>query len=254
MSLAAQGAYRNLLDAAWERGGSLPNTPDVLWRYALAQSAVDFAAVSDAVLAMFTLSEDGKFLLNDTLQGEWEDASEKMERISSIRSEAGKRGAMAKWQNDGKQMANDGTGQDRTVQETPMPDAGAPAMSQLRGLVKTVFDYYLAKTGRNPKQYEFTDKRRDKGVSRLKEFQKQCDGDIEKAGAMMRRAVDGICADPWDDRVRFREWDKHLFGSQESAEKWRNAPLRRINGKLAPLPVSNRDADEILARQLGGGR
>ena len=45
MPLAAQGAYRNLLDAAWQQGGRLPNLPAVLWKYALAQSPEEFAAV-----------------------------------------------------------------------------------------------------------------------------------------------------------------------------------------------------------------
>ena len=30
MPLAAQGAYRNLLDAAWQQGGRLPNLPACL--------------------------------------------------------------------------------------------------------------------------------------------------------------------------------------------------------------------------------
>ena len=73
MPLAAQGAYRNLLDAAWQQGGRLPNLPAVLWKYALAQSPEEFAAVSAQVLAMFTVSECGNWLSNETLMEECAD-------------------------------------------------------------------------------------------------------------------------------------------------------------------------------------
>jgi uncharacterized protein YdaU (DUF1376 family) len=256
MTLAARGAFFELLQAAWERGGSLPNQPELFWRFAQASSPAEFDAVKDQVLAMFTESADGKALTNDTLSAEYENAEQYMAQLSEKRRTA----ANVRWDKKRCKNANGMQGASKPIHisssssstdQEPSSDAGASSVPQLRGVVKTVFDYYLSRTGRNPKQYEFTDKRRDKGVSRLKEFQKQCDGDLEKAAGMMRRAVDGICADPWDDRVKFREWDAHLFVSQEKAEKWRNAPLSKANGKMALLPVDNAAADRELARQLG---
>jgi hypothetical protein len=250
MSLAAQGAYRNLLDLAWERGALLPNTPAVFWRFALAQSAEEFSAVAGEVMPMFVPTEDGQNLHNETLTAEWNEATAKMEKIHEIRAEAGRRGAAAK-HGSSKCLAiaeqNLATGQDNTGQK----DTNA----ELRSAVARVFSYYLSKTGRNPNQYDFTDKRQTKGMCRLKEFLKKCDGDMGRATAMMNRAVDGICADDWDERHKFREWESHLFNSQEQAEKWRTAPLFKSgNGKAMPSPVTNHNADAILARQLRSAR
>ena len=93
MPLAAQGAYRNLLDAAWQQGGRLPNLPAVLWKYALAQSPEEFAAVAAQVLAMFTVSECGNWLSNETLMEECADRTTFADELSRKRSEAGKRGS-----------------------------------------------------------------------------------------------------------------------------------------------------------------
>ena len=117
MSLAAQGAYRNLLDAAWQQGGRLPNLPAVLWKYALAQSAEEFAAVAAHVLAMFTASECGNWLSNETLMEECADRLTFADELSRKRSEAGRKGNRKRWsapedesqtasQNDRKTIAN----------------------------------------------------------------------------------------------------------------------------------------------------
>jgi uncharacterized protein YdaU (DUF1376 family) len=102
MSLAAQGAYRNLLDAAWQQGGRLPNVPTLLWKYALAQSPEEFAAVAAPVLAMFTVSECGNWLSNETLMQECVDRDAYAGELSRKRSEAGKKGSAARWASDGK--------------------------------------------------------------------------------------------------------------------------------------------------------
>jgi uncharacterized protein YdaU (DUF1376 family) len=100
MPLAAQGAYRNLLDAAWQQGGRLPNLPAVLWKYALAQAPEEFAAVSAPVLAMFTVSECGNWLSNETLMEECADRTTFADELSRKRSEAGKKGNRKRWSSD----------------------------------------------------------------------------------------------------------------------------------------------------------
>jgi uncharacterized protein YdaU (DUF1376 family) len=121
MTLAARGAYFELLQAAWESGGKLPNAPDLLWRYARAGSKEEFEAVRAEVLPMFTVSDDQKFLINDTLAAEWEDAEARMKHVSQVRSEAGKRGNEKRWKNRkianrSQTVAQDSTEQDSTLQ------------------------------------------------------------------------------------------------------------------------------------------
>src|SRR5262245_36838773 len=57
MSLAEQGAYRNLLDEATLRGGSLPNNDRILAK--ASGDAESWPAIRGAVLARFTLQPDG---------------------------------------------------------------------------------------------------------------------------------------------------------------------------------------------------
>src|SRR5262249_55399307 len=116
------------------------------------------------------------------------------------------------------------------------PDGSDDALQQ-------VFDYYLAKTERNPKTYDFTVVRKKKGSARLKECLSKTGGDLAKALALMKLAVDGLCAsdfhtghDPKTNGRRYIEWEKHLFGSYEQMERWwNNAPSEspaqtKVNG------------------------
>jgi uncharacterized protein YdaU (DUF1376 family) len=124
MGIAAQGAYRNLLEAAWQMGGRLPNDPDVLWKYALTDSPQEFAALVEKVMPMFQVSADGGWLTNSTLDEEFSDRVTHERELSRKRSAAGKKGNVTRWksgtpsqeesqtesqvesQNDGKVIAN----------------------------------------------------------------------------------------------------------------------------------------------------
>lgn len=97
MSLAAQGAYRNLLDAAWQLGCRLPNLPELMWKYALAQSPEEFAALAPQVMAMFTVTEDGQWLTNETLTEECAGRADFAEELSRKRSQAGRKGNAVRW-------------------------------------------------------------------------------------------------------------------------------------------------------------
>jgi uncharacterized protein YdaU (DUF1376 family) len=142
MPLAAQGAYRNLLDAAWQQGGRLPNLPAVLWKYALAQSPEEFAAVAAPVLAMFTVSECGTWLSNETLMEECVDRDAFADELSRKRSEAGKRGGAARWssiersgEDDGKNGKSDGKPDSKTCSKTganqDLPSPNVPPANEL---------------------------------------------------------------------------------------------------------------------------
>lgn len=109
MSLAAQGGYRNFLDVGWQQGGRVPNHPGAFQGFAMCKSAREWKRIEKEVLQMFTVSSDGKWLLNDTLTEEWNKASAKMSEISEKRSQAGRKGAAKRWQADSKPIANDST-------------------------------------------------------------------------------------------------------------------------------------------------
>lgn len=132
MPLAAQGAYRNLLDAAWQQGGRLPNLPAVLWKYALAQSPDEFAAVAAPVLAMFTVSECGNWLSNETLMEECADRTTFADELSRKRSEAGKKGSAARWASDSKPDGKpDGKSCSKIVANQDLPSPNVPPANEL---------------------------------------------------------------------------------------------------------------------------
>jgi uncharacterized protein YdaU (DUF1376 family) len=97
LSLAGHGAYRNLLDAMWERGGQIPSDRNLLWRLALATDREEYDAVAEQVEAFFTLSEDGKHFTNETLAQEWQGSTEYLSDIREKRSAAGKKGNASRW-------------------------------------------------------------------------------------------------------------------------------------------------------------
>lgn len=90
------GYYINLLARAWDsdRPGHLPNDPDILWKFARAESRDQFDRESGLVLAQFKLSRDGS-LFNARLIRE--------RRVQIMhqkqKSVAGKAGAKSKWLN-----------------------------------------------------------------------------------------------------------------------------------------------------------
>lgn len=83
---------------------------------------------------MFTESEDGRFLINDTLMAEWQDADARMKRIHRVRSAAGTKGNAAKRSQAvakrshaaakrSQAVAQDRTEQERTLHPIKIPRA-----------------------------------------------------------------------------------------------------------------------------------
>ena len=75
-----------------------------------------------------------------------------------------------------------------TIKPSSKPDTGFDdAFAQM-------FAYYLGRTNRDPKLYEFTAKRKQKGAARLKECLRKTGGDLENAKSLMKDAIDGLVA------------------------------------------------------------
>lgn len=65
MTLEQQGAYRNLLDEAWKRGGGIPNDPRLLAR--ASGDEIRWPKIEAVVMKRFKLSTDGRTWHNETL-------------------------------------------------------------------------------------------------------------------------------------------------------------------------------------------
>ena len=89
MTLAEQGAYRNLLDELWLRDGLLPDNERVLAK--IAGDALEWPTVRAAVMARFTRTPTGwRNLVHDEI------ASTSM-RLHRSQSDKGRKGAAARW-------------------------------------------------------------------------------------------------------------------------------------------------------------
>jgi DNA-binding protein Fis len=96
---------------------------------------------------------------------------------------------------------------------------------QKREAVERLFAYYLAGTDRNPKMYELTKARMEKGLSRLEDCQRKCGGDLAKAEQLMGLAIDALVASEFhsgknDRNQKYNDWIAHLFKSTEKLEWW----------------------------------
>lgn len=88
MSLAEQGAYRNLLDELWLRGGILPNDDRILAK--ISGDAVSWPVVRDAVLSRFVTTPAG-------LRNETHDEVAGADKFHKSQSDKGKIGAAVRW-------------------------------------------------------------------------------------------------------------------------------------------------------------
>jgi len=100
MTAAEQGCYRNLLDEAWLRHGSLPNNDRILSK--ISGDSRAWKRARTAVLKHFSLGDDGCWH-NATL----DDILAKSTQIREWRAAAGQRGAASRWHNKAHGKAND---------------------------------------------------------------------------------------------------------------------------------------------------
>ena len=94
-----------------------------------------------------------------------------------------------------------------------------------REVLDRVFARYLSKVGKNPKLYEFTRLRKQKGHDRLRECLKKSSGNLEKAEALFNLAIDALSASAWHmgdnpNKKIYNSWEENLCRSQEKFERW----------------------------------
>jgi uncharacterized protein YdaU (DUF1376 family) len=95
MSLAAQGAYINLLAVAWDSDpiATIPNQPDKLWRLAGAMPE-EWKVIKDEVLENFEpFDEDSTRLVNKRLRRQWLELQE----FTEMATERARKGAEGRW-------------------------------------------------------------------------------------------------------------------------------------------------------------
>jgi uncharacterized protein YdaU (DUF1376 family) len=114
MSLAAQGAYINLLAIAWDSDpiATIPNQPDKLWKLAGAMPE-EWGPIKDEVLENFEpFDEDSTRLVNKRLRRQWLELKE----FSEMAAARGNKGAAARW-GTGEQEPEQAEEDDQTPEE-----------------------------------------------------------------------------------------------------------------------------------------
>ena len=68
----------------------------------------------------------------------------------------------------------------------------------------------------------FTEKRKEKGLSRLRDAMRmpEAKGNLASAVELMKAAIEEVARDPWEGRSSYNDWEKHIFGSTERFESW----------------------------------
>lgn len=97
MTLEEQGAYRNLIDELWLRGGVLPNDDRILAK--ICGDALAWARVREVVLRRFVLTAEG---WRNPTHDEVAAGSGKFQKAQSVK---GKKGAEKRWAKDGPAIA-----------------------------------------------------------------------------------------------------------------------------------------------------
>jgi hypothetical protein len=76
-------------------------------------------------------------------------------------------------------------------------NATASDQSDLLNSLRTVWDYYISKIGRDPKAYSLTQTRQRIGLKRLKECLVKTGDNLENAVKLMQVAIDQLAASDW---------------------------------------------------------
>lgn len=218
---------------------------------ASARAELDFAGLID-------LLPSGSFHVHDFL--DYQQSKADRIALAEARSEAGKKGGKASGQARSKQIVAEPLKQTRSKneaeseseknlgtngssslngdltttvvavsEETPTAQAAGSSEQDLRA----VYAYWRDKRGKTRANYErIAPERRRKIAARLREF----------SAADLRRAIDGVCADPWDDRARHDDITV-IFRSREQVEKF-------LDIADAPPAGGLMDSAAIAARYL----
>jgi hypothetical protein len=86
------------------------------------------------------------------------------------------------------------------------------------GSLLRVWEYYLLKLKKQPKQYILTAKRQQQGRARFQECLKKT-GESHAAEAMMKEAIDKLAASEFHRANGYTDWEQ-VFRSQEKFENW----------------------------------
>jgi hypothetical protein len=89
--------------------------------------------------------------------------------------------------------------------------------SEVENALETVFAFFVVQTKKDPLRYKLTPKRKTKGLTRLRECEKEAnDGKLETAVEIMKVAVERIAISPFHNgqnkqNQRYTEWETHFL-------------------------------------------
>jgi len=124
-----------------------------------------------------------------------------------------------------KNISSKPSGSDRSV-----PSSGN-GKGKIKATILCLWNYYIAKLGKNPKLLTLTALREQKARSRLEECLRKTGGDLGKAEQLMQMAIDAVAASDFhrganESKKHYDSWERNLFPSQEKLEWW----LERAGG------------------------
>ena len=253
LTLAERGAYRELLDECWLRGGVIPANDRILARI-VGATPEEWKSIMRAVLARFESCEGG--LRNVTADEVMGQATRRAKNQKNYRDR--KRSANAPDNVPDNATSNKADNKPASPSPSPSPsptteerktDYVEPALDPtLLEAAQEVFDYWRKQTKRHAK---WTKPRRGFLEARLREE----DGTMAERVAALKLAVDGALLDPWfngseSGRV-FLDFD-NIFRNKgrDRIEKLQEVARRAKAGEPPPDREDPLPPEESGAREL----
>ena len=255
LTLAEQGAYRNLLDELWLRDGVLPKDDRTLGN--ICGDAREWPKLRERVLSRFTETPEG--YRNDTHDAVQDESKKRATRQQRYRNK--KRNVT----HDVAPSPSPSPSPSPTTTQTETAKVDSASRIDLTPLEAAVqvFDYWRKQTKRHAK---WTKSRRGFIEARLREE----DGTLLEKVEALKLAVDGAVFDPWfngtesgrsyldfDNIFRNKGRDRieklQRYGRTARAGAWTGPPARPA--KEDPLPPEDGDAkqkwEEVKAAMSG---
>ena len=264
MTLAEQGAYRNLIDELWLRGGAIPKEDRILAQ--VSGAGMDWPSVKDAVLARFYETDEGfRNETHDEVQAKAHDLREDRKAAGKARAAQAQRGPDGRFlpstldQHTDQQAGekdqraiqspspspNSGTvsdsGEEVSVSSSASPQKKPPSSSRRRELDREFFFDAWARLKRDQPRVDVVSRSRETRAHTFCKMARKVDK--ERWQHLVNFAITAFASDP---KMREGRWGVDTLLRDDKMAKWLDAGLALLNGERQPggeVVVSSEDTD-----------
>jgi hypothetical protein len=114
---------------------------------------------------------------------------------------------------------------------------------------------YYVKVFQRSAAYEYTPKRKAKGMARYQDCLRMAKGDRDAACQLMKKAIDALAASSFHRDGGFIDWEKHLFNSTEKLQQWLDKKgeqngTRQTDGRSNPAQQRQDESNSAIVQAV----